>query len=123
MRRCAQMPPRLAIGTFFAEIIRRSISDKERKGCMLINAALEVAPHDEGFQRAVATALIRMEQFFRDTVAAGQADGSISRSQSPQDLARHLLGVLIGVRVLARVRPEKALLEGVVRPALAILDG
>jgi len=71
MRRCAQMPPRVAIGTLFAEIIRRSISDKERKGCMLINAALEVAPHDEGFQHAVATALIGVEQLFRDTVTAG----------------------------------------------------
>jgi TetR/AcrR family transcriptional regulator, transcriptional repressor for nem operon len=29
--------------------------------------------------------------------------------------------VLMGVRVLARVRPERALLEGVVAPALALL--
>ena len=40
-----------------------------------------------------------------------------------QSIARHLLGVLMGVRVLARVRPERALLEGVVVPALALLDG
>jgi TetR/AcrR family transcriptional regulator, transcriptional repressor for nem operon len=29
--------------------------------------------------------------------------------------------VLMGIRVLARVRPERALLEGVAAPALAIL--
>jgi TetR/AcrR family transcriptional repressor of nem operon len=40
-----------------------------------------------------------------------------------KDLARHLLGVLMGVRVLARVRPERALLEGVVGAALTLLDG
>jgi len=33
----------------------------------------------------------------------------------------HLLGVLMGIRVLARVRPERALIEGVVGPALALL--
>jgi TetR/AcrR family transcriptional regulator, transcriptional repressor for nem operon len=37
-------------------------------------------------------------------------------------LAHHLLGVLMGVRVLARARPERASLEGVVLPALALLD-
>ncbi len=89
---------------------------------MLINATLEVAPHDPGFQKAVATVLTGMEQFFHRSVAAGQAAGVITTTQSAKDLARHLLGVLIGVRVLARVRPEKALLEGVVRPALALLD-
>jgi TetR/AcrR family transcriptional repressor of nem operon len=33
-----------------------------------------------------------------------------------------LLGVLLGVRVLARTKPERAVLEGVVRPALAMLE-
>jgi TetR/AcrR family transcriptional repressor of nem operon len=89
---------------------------------MLVNAALEVAPHDPGFQEMVALVLVQLEQFFRRTVAAGQADGTITTSQSPADLARHLLGILIGMRVLARVRPEKALLEGLVRPTLALLD-
>jgi len=37
-------------------------------------------------------------------------------------MARLLLGVLLGIRVLARSKPERALLQGVVRPALALLD-
>jgi TetR/AcrR family transcriptional repressor of nem operon len=32
------------------------------------------------------------------------------------------LGVLLGVRVLARTNPSRGVLEGVVRPALALLD-
>jgi TetR/AcrR family transcriptional repressor of nem operon len=32
-----------------------------------------------------------------------------------------LLGVLLGVRVLARTKPERAMMEGVVRAALALL--
>jgi TetR/AcrR family transcriptional regulator, transcriptional repressor for nem operon len=32
-----------------------------------------------------------------------------------------LLGVLLGIRVLARTKPERAVMEAVVRPALAIL--
>src|ERR1700757_455817 len=54
LKRCEQLPPREAISAFFAEIVRRSLEDQDRKGCMLVNAALDVAPHDPGFQRAVA---------------------------------------------------------------------
>jgi hypothetical protein len=48
---------------------------------------------------------------------------AITRSLPSANLAHHLLGVPIGVRVPARVRPERALLEGVVASALALLDG
>jgi len=33
-----------------------------------------------------------------------------------------MLGVLLGIRVLARSKPDRALLEGMVRPALALLN-
>ncbi|MGC2787402.1 MAG: hypothetical protein WA397_26955 [Roseiarcus sp.] len=36
-------------------------------------------------------------------------------------MSQNLLGVLMGIRVLARVRPERALLAGVAAPALALL--
>ena len=120
--RCNALPPRDAVQAFFADIIARSLGDTERKGCMLVNAALEVAPHDAGIRRAVAGVLTEIEIFFRSCAAAGQKDGSIARGQSPEDLGRHLLGVLMGMRVLARVRPERDLLEGMLRPAMALLD-
>lgn len=122
LRRCAELAPREAIGTFFAEILRRSLADREQKGCLLVNAALDVAPHDPEFRRAVAEVLVRIEGFFLKCVEAGQANRTISRSLPPEQLARHLLGVLMGIRVLARVRPERALLEGVASVALALLE-
>jgi TetR/AcrR family transcriptional repressor of nem operon len=122
IRRCEELAPREAIGAFFAEILRRSLGDPQRKGCMLVNAALDVAPHDPDFQKIVAGVLVRIEAFFRGRVEAGQADGTIMGSLSAESLAHHLLGVLMGIRVLARVRPERALLEGVLAPALALLD-
>ena len=122
IRRCEALAPREAIGAFFAEIVRRSLDDRQHKGCMLVNAALDVAPNDPGFQRIVAAVLIRVEQFFLGRIEAGQADRTITRSLAAKTLARHLLGVLMGVRVLARVRPERALLDGVVSGALALLD-
>ena len=122
IRRCEALAPREAIGAFFAEIVRRSLDDHQHKGCMLVNAALDLAPNDTGFQRILAAVLIRVEEFFLGRIEAGQVDRTITRSLAAKTLARHLLGVLMGVRVLARVRPERALLEGVVSGALALLD-
>ncbi|HEX6958416.1 MAG TPA: TetR/AcrR family transcriptional regulator [Ferrovibrio sp.] len=122
IERCSALPPREAIEAFFADIVARSLGDPDRKGCMLVNAALEVAPHDPAIRRAVAGVLTEIETFFRQCILAGQADGSIAHSQPADDLARHLLGILMGLRVLARVRPERALLEGLLRPAMALLE-
>ena len=118
----ATRPPKEAIAAFFREIVSRSLSDKERKGCLLVNSALEVAPHDPEFREAIADVLVQVEAFFRRCVTAGQRSGEISEAQSAEDLARLLLATLLGIRVLARSRPERALLEGVVRPALALLE-
>ena len=123
IRRCETLPPRKAIAAFFDEILRRSLGDREHKGCMLVNSALEMAPHDAEFQKIIAGVIHRIETFFLKCVRAGQAEGAITRSLTAETLASHLLAVLMGVRVLARVRPERALLEGAVAPALAMLDG
>jgi TetR/AcrR family transcriptional regulator, transcriptional repressor for nem operon len=122
MRRCEELAPREAISAFLAEIVKRSLTDRQRKGCMLVNAALDVAPHDPEFQRAIADVLVRIERFFFKCVKAGQAEGTVRRSLPADNLARHLLGVLMGIRILARVRPERALLKGIVSAELALLD-
>lgn len=123
IRRCSLMPPREAIGTFFGEILKRSPGDHQRKGCMLVNAALAVAPHDPEFRQIVGDVLVSIEHFFRTCIESGQATGAIARAMLAEYLARHLLGVLMGVRILARARPEKALLEGIVKTSLSPLDG
>ena len=70
----------------------------------------------------VAARLGEIEAFFRRAITAAQADGSVPPDRDPADLARLLLGVTLGVRVLARSNPQRELLEGAMRPALALLD-
>src|ERR1700758_3255761 len=36
--RCERLPPLRAIEEFFAEIVKSSLDDRDRKGCMLVNA-------------------------------------------------------------------------------------
>lgn len=115
-------PPIQAVKAFFEEIIDRSLGDEKRKGCMLVNSALEVAPHDEEFQRVVADVLVQVESFFLRCVQRGQKDGSVSDRQAASDLAGTLLSTLLGIRVLARTRPERELLAGLFKPVISMLE-
>ena len=121
VRRLEKLPPLTAIRKFFDEIIERSVDDEQRRGCMLINAALELAPYDAEFQKLVAEEMIFIEAFFRRCVDAGQQDGSVAGASPPDELAKLLLSVLIGVRVLARTRPEREVLAGATNGALTLL--
>jgi TetR/AcrR family transcriptional repressor of nem operon len=119
--RLKRLPPAAAIRAFFAEIIERSIDDKQHRGCMLVNAALELAPYDSEFQKLVVDEMMFIEAFFRRCVAAGQKDGSIIGTPPPDEVAKLLLSVLLGIRVLARSRPQREVLEGAANAALALL--
>jgi TetR/AcrR family transcriptional repressor of nem operon len=116
------LPPKQAVRAFLGEIVERSLDDPDRRGCLLVNSALEIAPHDAELGAEIAARLGEIEAFFRRTVTAAQADGSVPPGRDPADLARLLLGVTLGVRVLARSNPQRELLEGTARPALALLD-
>jgi TetR/AcrR family transcriptional repressor of nem operon len=113
--------PLEAIEGFFAEMIERSLKDPERKGCMLVNAAMEMAPRDPDLGKLVTNALRQIETFFRRCVQRGQEDGHITQASPALDMARMLLGVQMGLRVMARSRPEPALLQGMVRAAMMAL--
>ncbi len=116
------LPPRQAIEEFFQGAIDRSLADHQHRGCMLVNTALELGPHDPEFRRVICRELSEIEDFFRRCLTAGQRAGTISDALPAEDVARNFLGVVMGLRVLVRARPERALIEGVVRPALSLLD-
>jgi TetR/AcrR family transcriptional regulator, transcriptional repressor for nem operon len=120
--RLEKLPSALAIRTFFDEIIERSVDDEQRRGCMLVNAALELAPYDPEFQKLVAEEMAFIEAFFRRCIEAGQKDGSIADTRPADEFAKLLLSVLLGIRVLARTRPQREVLEGAANGVLALLD-
>lgn len=118
----AAYPPCEAIRVFFRELVSMSLSDKDRRGCMIVNSALEVAPHDSALRATIASYLGEIQGFFLRCLERARRDGELPPQLDVEDTARLFLGVLLGLRVVARAKPTRALLEGMVRPALALLD-
>lgn len=106
--------PRQAIIALFDEICDGISKGEEQNGCYIINTALEMSPHDAKVSKIVNRTFSYVEKnFFRKLIERGQASGEISKSVIPATTSRTLLNVLIGLRVLSRNRPEKALLNSV----------
>ncbi len=118
----SSLPPKQAVRTLIEDVVERSLTDRTRGGCLLINSALEIAPHDPEVGAEIAKRLGEIEGFFRRSISAAQSSGTIPRKLNSSDFARLLLGVLLGIRVLARSKPERTLIEGVARPALSLLN-
>jgi TetR/AcrR family transcriptional regulator, transcriptional repressor for nem operon len=116
------LPAKKSVQAFITEIVEHSLDDRDRRGCLIVNSALEIAPHDPEIGVEIANRLDEIEAFFRRAIMAAQTDGTVPPDRDPKDLARLLLSVMLGIRVLARAKPERKLLEGVARPALALLD-
>src|ERR1700731_784189 len=64
------LPPKEAIHRFFAEIIAHSVNDRQRKGCFLVNSALEVAPHQSGLGAVIVEQFAEIEAFFKKCILA-----------------------------------------------------
>lgn len=111
-----------AIEAFFKEVIARSLSDPDRRGCLIVNSALEVAPHDKELQLVIAAYLAEIESFFRRCLEASAREGGLTAATDTADMSRLFLGIFLGMRVASRANPQRALLEGMVRPALALLE-
>ena len=72
-------------------------------------------------EEIVSHAFTEMETFFRTMIEEGQAQGEIGEEVSATDAARALLGLIIGLRVLARSRPEGPLLRSIENQAETLL--
>lgn len=84
-------------------------------GCLLVNTALEAAPHDAEIRRLVNAAFAGVETFFRDRLRAADPD------QDADAAAKALLGLFLGLRVMTRAGADPAARNAVVDQARAML--
>lgn len=105
--------------TFYAD---SSFGVEGRRGCLVALAATELATFDAGMAARVTAALQRVEVQAGELVRLGQADGSIARALDPVALARTLLCLLQGMRVVGKVGASPEAMHAVVEQGMRLLD-
>ena len=111
-----------AVRKVFEAAVDGLSGDELRRGCLLANTAVELAPHDPEVAERVSRSLRRTEEAFRAALIQTQTSGEIPTRHDPRVLARFLLNNLQGMRVLARAGADRTTLEDAARVALEALE-
>lgn len=119
----ARNDPVAAIMALFDRMIDESVADNQRKGCMLVNTALELPNHDPDVQEMVKSALLEFEKFFEASVKLGHQQGTIPQTVDPTTASKSLLTLVVGLRVLARGVFDRTSLDAIRDQALQIIKG
>ncbi len=107
------------------EVFRRTVEgmtgSEPRRGCLLANTAVELAPRDPEVAGKISRYVSRTEDAFAGALARAQETGEIPEERDRRALARFLVSNLHGLRVLARAGTDRRTLEDAARVALEAL--
>ncbi|UWU16917.1 TetR/AcrR family transcriptional regulator (plasmid) [Rhizobium sullae] len=112
--------PISGIRTFFDRLIEASLED--RRGCLLVNAAMEVAPWDPELAELIEESLREIEDGFYRALARLPASPNHQQSRDARATARLILSAVITLRVLARAGGDQDRLRSIARSAVAMVE-
>jgi len=69
----------------------------EGEGCMVVNALVEMAPHDQEVKQMIDQSYAMKQRFLTDLIDRAQRDGEITIKQEPDRLAAVLMVTLAGL--------------------------
>ncbi len=114
--------PHAALKKLFDGLIAESQADTEKKGCLLVNTALELPNHSSNVRDLVSSALNSFEEFFQKQILLGQKQGTIPQTVQAKKTAKSLLAMVVGLRVLARGVFDVSDLRAIKRDALGLIS-
>lgn len=114
--------PRQAIYTLFESLVSQSINDKDKKGCLLVNTALELPSHTKEVSVIVRAGFQDIENFFERLIKLGQKQSEIPESINAHDTAKALLGFIISIRVLARGALDETEIRSIAHQATRLIS-
>ncbi|MFE9674543.1 TetR/AcrR family transcriptional regulator [Streptomyces sp. NPDC006259] len=91
-------------------------------GCFITNTAAELAPHDPAAARRVEISWEHIETLLHSALVRAQARGELPEDRDPRAVARMLLVLLQGIRVVGKVSDDPARVRDAAEQALALLD-
>jgi len=98
------------------------LGDKDQKGCFMVNAEVEVAPHDAEINNLVCKNDQQMEDAFYQVIKRGKESGEIKSSQDARALSRFFFNTVKGIRVTAKSTTDKSVFDDIIKLTVAVLD-
>lgn len=110
--------PGEAVRQFFLKLVDAPI-DRMRRGCLLTNSATELGLEDAEVAALIRGAFRRVECALCDRLVDAQKANQLAAGVRPKTLARLLITVLQGIRVMSRVGVDRETMRDAVNGALS----
>lgn len=91
------------------------------KGCLVVNTAIELSPHDPEVAALVDASLGALHRFFLTQLATAQQAGEIPAGLDVASTATTLFALFLGLRVMCRSNTATATTDAVVQKAGQLL--
>lgn len=101
-------------------IVDSDLEQPVRRGCMVVNTAMELAGHDAEATRAVTTAHEHMTEVLAERIEQGQRDGDIQAEVDARAYSEYLMNAIGGLRLSAKIS-DAATLYRIVDTTLSTL--
>lgn len=98
------------------------LEDKQHKGCFMVNAEVEVAPHDQQVNNMVCKNDQQMEDAFYQVIQRGKDSGEINNPQDARALARFIINTVKGMRVTAKSITDPSVFNDIIALTIAVLN-
>ncbi|MFF7857285.1 TetR family transcriptional regulator [Streptomyces sp. NPDC007904] len=95
---------------------------RRRAGCFVTNTAAELAPHDTAAARRVELSWEHLETLLHSALVRAQEQGELPPERDPRALARMLLVLMQGLRVVGKASADPGRVRDAAEQALALLD-
>ncbi len=105
-----------------ALLAEESAADELRRGCFITNTAVELAPHDAAAARRVEASWDSMEAGLTSALLRARAQGELPAHRDPRLLARMLLVLFQGMRVVGKAGGDPERGRDAAAQALALFD-
>jgi TetR/AcrR family transcriptional repressor of nem operon len=112
---------REAIKQLLELVVNNLLSDKQHKGCFMVNAEVEVAPHDTEVRDMLCKNEKQIEEAFHLAIQRGQQSGEITNRQDAMAITRFFLTTIKGIQVSAKSTTDKAYFDDIIKTALSVL--
>lgn len=118
----SQASVKTGIRTLFERAIQESIEDKDQKGCFVINTITELIPGDEAIQTVINKNNNAFTKLFHTHLNRGERSGEIPSGKDLKTIAQLIFTLYNGIKVVAKVKPNRKKLMSSVDAALTLLD-
>lgn len=110
------------IEAFLNSVLGDLEGDAQRRGCLVMNTAIEFAQTEADIARDVAVSIERFRGVLQAAVERAQREGEIAPERDARQLANYLVSSMSGLKNQAKAGADAETLKGIIATVLRALD-